>query len=940
MMAIRATNRSLFSLGGDNSYGQLGLSDTINRSSPVQVGTSSWSAVSAGYFGTMGITTAGSLWTWGSNSQGRLGVGDDKNRSAPTQVGALTDWTDLGRSQITEVNTALRGNDLYAMGSLYNLSGAEQNRSSPVLVGVGNWRNVHTSQYTNFAIYNNSLILTEGYDFYNWTSSRGMSLGGNRTTTNAWNTSSRVIMESSRGHRAWANDIWSNNITIGGTFKATKTDGTLWTWGSGTQGTIGDGSLVNRSSPVQVGTDTDWYNGSSGVKYYQTFAANAMGEMKSNGTVYAWGDAGNYASMLVVKIQSPSQITGSWIIVSPSKQTNYYMAGVKTDGTLWTWGEGIASLGLGPFVGRSSPTQVGTKTTWTDVVTGGSNRTAAIGDSRQTVYAWGADLAAWTQTTSSSPVALFADDINAKSVYPSMLGSHTMVLSTNGSLYAIGMQKNGEFGDGGIIGSLAGDLSGHIPRKIENGTWKALATGNSHTLGVKTDNTLWAWGLNSSGQLGINDSINRSSPVQVMSGKSFTAISAGALGWSHVLDQNGLLWGFGAIAGGSLGISSTLGNRSQAIQVGERWSSISSGQSHTTVIDSEGGLWVWGLNSDGRLGTNDTINRAGYTKIGNSSWTMVAAGVTSTYGITTDGRLWAWGANALGHLGLGDTINRSSPTQVGTSLWTLVHSRGSGAAAIDSAGRVYAWGDNSVGQIGDSTTINRSLPVQVGGVGQTSSFSVVRTAGVATLAVTVDGALYAWGLGMVTGQNSTINRSQPVLVSTGWSTNPSRLTTNVSNAIAIKADGSLWVWGLYTTGNLGLGDTVTRSSPTQVGASSWTAVTAAPTSARISAIDAASRTFVWGNGFGGSLGTNSTLDRASPVLISGSWLPVVYTGAHTYFIDAVTNDRYYTGQPATYNGLGMNVPDRSTPTFLAAGRVGSWVTVDAGYDSVLATKTE
>ena len=933
---------SLFAWGGNDGYGTLGQNDTINRSSPVQIGTSSWSIISAGYYGAMGITTAGSLWAWGSNSQGRLGVGDDRNRSVPTQVGALTGWTGLGKSIITEVNTAIRGTNLYAMGAVDTLVNG---RSSPVLVGVGQWKNSCTTQYAHAVIYNDSMILTEAYDQYNFVSnSTWAALGSNSTTTNPWNTSSRVILPLSRGHRAWINEPipWTNNISMHQTFKATKSNGTLWTWGAGANGLIGDGGLVNRSSPVQVGAATNWNTGST--KFFLNCGSVVNGELTSTGQAYGWGDAGSVGHMLVKYIQTPTQISGSWSAVALSRVTNYYAAGIKTDGTLWTWGDSVNALGLSDVVTtRSSPTQVGTKSTWTKVALGGSARTAAIGDSGQTVYSWGSDMGGWSQTTASSPVALFADNIVAGSVYPSVQGSFTLVLSTSGSLYAIGAQKNGEFGDNGIMGTTGASPSGHIPRKIDNGTWRAMAAGNSHSLGIKTDGSLWGFGLNSSGQLGQSDTIIRSSPVAIMSGRTFNSISAGT-GYSLAVANNGIMWAFGIPTNGVLGNSSVTANRSLPVQVGENWTMISSGLSHVMLIDSEGGLWTWGSNSSGQLGLNDTTSRIVLSKVGTSSWSFVSAGDSSTHAITINGTLWTWGDNANGNLGLNDTINRSTPTQIGNGSWSFVHTRTSVTSAIDSTGKLWAWGINGSGQLGNNNTINRSSPVQVSGAGQSSSFTIVRTGNNAAVAVTTDGTMYGWGLASVTGQNSSVVRSQPILISSGWSTDRDKITMNNDSVIAIKSDGSLWSWGINTFGQLGVGDTITRSSPAQVGTSSWTFVTGASNgSARVSAIDTAYRTFSWGNNSTGALGVGDTLgNRSSPTLVTNtvSFTLLSYTSTYTLAIQAGTKDRYYWGSPGTSNGIGTSIVNRSNPGFLAGGRVGSWVAVKSSDDGALATKTE
>jgi len=928
MLAIR-TDGALFAWGGDAGYGCLGLDISTSRSSPIQVGTSSWSQVSAGYYGSMGITTATSLWAWGSNSQGRLGVGDVRNRSVPTQVGALTGWTALGKTIVTEVNTAIRGSALYAMGAVDAITG---DRSSPVLVGVGDWKNSCTTQYYHLAIYNKTMILTEGHVNTPYV------LGNNSTTTNSWNTSSRTIMEGTKGHRAYPDGPWSNNShMLYGTTKAVKTDGTLWAWGDNSLYQIATKDNVSRSSPTQIGTATSWRTTSVAVR---ALGASILGELDTTGKVWTWG-IGNYAGSMVNPLQSFTQIPGSWSMVSYARQDYSTQAGIKTDGTLWTWGYGQSgSTGLGSTTARSSPTQVGTKNDWTYVASG-QNTVIAIGDYGQVVYAWGYRPGAFSINSTSSPVALFAPNFSAKELAPSMLGSHTMVLSTAGSLYAIGAGKDGAFGDGLTT------TSAYVPIKIDNGTWKKIATGNSHTLGLKTDSTLWAWGLNTSGQLGIQDATTRSSPVQVMAGKSFTAISAGATGFSQVIDQNGIMWGFGLPTNGVLGISSTVSNRSMPVTVGEDWSIISTGGSHTAAIDSEGGLWVWGTNSFGSLGVNDTIARNVVTKIGTSSWVFVTCAVNSTMGITADGKLYAWGRNSNANLGVGDTLDRSSPVQVTSSVssWKFVSTMDDVSFGIASDGTLWSWGSGAKGTLGDgSATLTRSAPNQI----STSNWTVVRSSYGSSnngYGITASGDLYAWGNGAggaIPLNASTGDRSYPTLISSGWWANVNALAApNNGVGVAIKSDRTLWVWGSpNNVAVLGLNSaTNNRSSPTQIGTSSWSAVTGQLT--QVAAIDVDGRLFMWGANASGILGNNDTLTRSSPTQVTGSlsYTMVTIAAAYTHGIQAVTKDRYYWGASnAAYSGLGTGIA-RSNPTFVAEGKIGSWTAVNAGYDSVLATKT-
>jgi alpha-tubulin suppressor-like RCC1 family protein len=146
----------------------------------------------------------------------------------------------------------------------------------------------------------------------------------------------------------------------------TKTDGTLWTWGEGGSGELGLGGLTNRSSPVQIGSLTNWS--------VPTVAASWSLCTKTDGTLWAWGDNRHgclglgtaYLYPVNTRRSSPTQV-GSLTNWAIPFNTNGSQSGcLKTDGTLWVWGRNLnGSSGLGDTVERSSPVQVGTLTTWT-----------------------------------------------------------------------------------------------------------------------------------------------------------------------------------------------------------------------------------------------------------------------------------------------------------------------------------------------------------------------------------------------------------------------------------------------------------------------------------------------------------------------------------------------------------------------------------------------
>jgi alpha-tubulin suppressor-like RCC1 family protein len=250
----------------------------------------------------------------------------------------------------------------------------------------------------------------------------------------------------------------------------------------------------------------------------------------------------------------------------------------------------------------------------------------------------------------------------------------------------------------------------------------AISAGNSHTVALKNDGTLLAWGYNAYGQLGDGTMMNRYAPTPVPVGVTLltgiTAISAG--GYRTVAIKNdGTIWAWGYNISGELGDGTTT-NRYTPVQISDLTgiTAISAGDLHTVALRNDGTFWVWGNNYYGQLGDGTNINRnipapvSGLTDI-----IAISAGVFNTVALKNDHTVLAWGLNSSGQLGDGTTDESHIPVQVGGgSLLTDVIAISVGeshAVALKTDGTVWAWGLNSSGQLGEGTTTNSYTPVQV-----------------------------------------------------------------------------------------------------------------------------------------------------------------------------------------------------------------------------------
>ncbi|MCE9643717.1 hypothetical protein K8Q93_00495 [Candidatus Parcubacteria bacterium] len=308
-----------------------------------------------------------------------------------------------------------------------------------------------------------------------------------------------------------------------------------------------------------------------------------------------------------------------------------------------------------------------------------------------------------TTVNASSPVQLAGTWVRATG------GRYdALALRTDGSLFAWGDNGNGQLG----LGDIASRSS---PTQVA-GTWVAVSAGQYHTLGIKADGTLWGWGYNASGALGLSDTAKRSSPVQISSGV-WTDVFGGS-GRSHFINSSGELFGTGGnTTFGHLGLGDKV-NRSSPVQIGGTWSSVACGVHLTMGVRSNGTLWgIGGYNALGAMGLGDAINRSSPVQVGaDTSWSSVFSHNTSHHSLAlrSNGALFSMGFGSQGALGHGDVVTRSSPTQL-AGTWLSVGSGQYHHVASRTNGQMFAWGLNDTGQLGLSDLVNRSSPVQVTG---------------------------------------------------------------------------------------------------------------------------------------------------------------------------------------------------------------------------------
>jgi alpha-tubulin suppressor-like RCC1 family protein len=291
---------------------------------------------------------------------------------------------------------------------------------------------------------------------------------------------------------------------------------------------------------------------------------------------------------------------------------------------------------------------------------------------------------------------------------------HTVAIKADGSLWAWGNNTSAQLGLGDY------DLAQQkvLPTQVGTATdWASVSAGTQHTMAIKADGTLWVWGTNYDGSMGLGlyNASQRTTPVQLGNANDWGAVSVGS---HHTLaiKTDGSLWAWGSNDRGQLGLGNNT-NQNVPVRVGtdNDWAAVSAGIQHTMAIKADGSLWAWGLNDKGQLGLNDNTDRNAPVQVSaTSDWTTVSAGFKQTLAIKKDGSLWAWGSNDRGQLGLGDNTDRNVPLRVGTTNDWALSSAGSHTLTLKSDGSLWGCGLNFYGQLGLGNTTNRDTPTQVG----------------------------------------------------------------------------------------------------------------------------------------------------------------------------------------------------------------------------------
>jgi alpha-tubulin suppressor-like RCC1 family protein len=737
---------------GSSANGQLGHPTPIENLSPAPVmglGPSSGTiAVAAGSSHSVALKSDGTVLVWGSNSNGQLGTGTTLSELAPVPVPSLGPG------------------------------------SGVVAIAAGN---LHT-----LALKSDGTVLAWGFNFNG-------QLGDGSTTQRL-----TPVPVSGLSGIVFIAAGFSHSLAV-------RNDGAVFAWGFNGNGRLGDGTTTQRNTPVPARN----LGAGSGVIAVAAGGSHSLA-LTMSGAVWAWGanSSGQLGDGTTTGKTSPVLITGISAVMAISAGNAHSLAR-KSDDTIWGWGSNSSGqLGDGTNIQKSTPTHVshpsGTGFLTGDAISAGSIHSLAV-QSNGTVLGWGSnsngELGNGTTTRTNLPIQTGSLGSGSGVVKVAAGNTHSIALKSDGSVLAWGSNSDGQLGRGTFDGSPAG-----VPG-LTDVTLIATGQGASHVLARRSNGAIVAWGFNLSGQLGDGSTSTKSSPVEVGGLGAGSGIVAIAVGNSHslALKNDGSVFAWGSNSDGQLG-DGTNTTRTMPVSVvglgpGSNVIAIAAGGFHSLAVKSDGTVWAWGMNTNGQLGDGSTLAKNAPVQVGvgfssGNGPVVLAAGNAHSLIVKSDGTVWAWGLNSSGQLGDGDgtAAQKTSPVQVlgaGDAVFLTdvvnVAAGSTHSLAVQADGTVLAWGSNSSGQLGDPSVTSRNTPGQVAGLGPGSGILNISAGASHSLAIKPDKTVWSWGSNSSSqlGDGTFVNRNTPVQsIVTGAAAVAAGNTFSVASTTATPTDST------------------------------------------------------------------------------------------------------------------------------------------------------
>ncbi len=628
--------------------------------------------------------------------------------------------------------------------------------------------------------------------------------------------------------------------------------------------------------------------------YAHSIAVSASGE------VLAWGSdsEGQLGLDRLIQRSIPAPIAGLPPMWRLERGTAHYI-GISRDGRAYTWGRGTeGQLGDGTRSDSSLPVVVTGLTGVTAVAGGSTHSVAATADG--SVWSWGSGSGNPGDSALPTRVTGLADVVAVAAGYDD--GGFNLALKRDGTVWAWGSNNHGQLGDGTTASRTA---PARLPLLKDI---VAISVGSGFAAALDKDGSVWAWGRNDLAQMGDNTKVDRLVPSRIPGLAGVSAIASDSA-TMVAIRGDGSLWMWGAVdvaPGGSWVVQSAptpvagvppvasaavwtgpihlaLTRDGGVIHFWSRgwapaWPTELSGAIQVTtgplnggaVVKQDGSVWNWGSNEFGQLGGGGVNKRSVPTPVnGLSSVVSVAAGYAHSLALGVDGAVYSWGRNSCGELGDGSQWPRSKPVRVdGLPSIASIAAGKSQSFAIDRNGRLWGWGENRQGQLGDGSAGSgcQLTPKLVSGL---PPLAAVAAGDTHTVALGRDGRVWAWGnnsrgqLGIGPVAESRV----PTLVP-GLTDVKAIAACYAFTILALKADGSIWMWGDDRNFGNGAGDPL--PTPTKIsvipGAQS---LSLSLWSDSVFVVSSGGQVFAWGGNARGQLGNGSFGHQSVPAAIPG-----------------------------------------------------------------------
>lgn len=723
-------------------------------------------------------------------------------------------------------------------------------------------------------------------------------------------------------------------------YYAVNENGQVYTWGANTSGQLGDNTVNTASSAVATVVGGRLFSKIVQVQENGAAPANFAGLELFTGNAFSWGSnaSGQLGNNSTVNSSSPVSVVGGRVfrdIVIDATVGNSYIGIEASTGRLWGWGmNSSGQLGSGTASSASSPVSVLGGRSYSQLYRGGAN-SYAIEGSTGNVYAWGVNtkgqLGVNSVASASSPVSVFG----GRSFKSLSIGSGLVagIEGSTGNAYIWG-------GGSGLYGQLGNNTTAQASSPVSVFGGRSFSqilleyTGNNVLAVEASTGAAYSWGYNLYGQLGNNSTADASSPVSVLGGRSFGKIEKGSNFSTAIEGSTGTIFAWGVNSSGQLGTGNFISYSSPvAVLSGKSFSFISTGDNSSVAVEgSTGQLYAWGLNggtltipSPSVYNPNSPVSLSG----ANRTFRSLSVGDSTAFGVALEsstGLAYAWGDNASGQLGNNSTVLSLTPVSVrgGRSYASIGAGLGAVYAIAGSNGNLYAWGKNNLGQLGDGTTFYRSSPVLTG-IGSGYSYKQIASYSTATFALEGNGRLYAWGANSsgTVGDGTSVNRSYPTQVRFPKPISFTQAAIAYGSGAGLDFTGNYYAWGandLGQLGNLNTENTFYAYSYPLIGGS-FSQIT--PTGTEMYALlGPAGIAYAWGKNHYGQLGNNTFTLGANaffPISIysSKSFKEIVAGNVFSLAIDS-------TGQISTwgYNNVGQlgngTTTNSSTPTTISS----------------------